>query len=92
MKGLKSNWFHISSLSHNSLSSLPETAPAARNALGIPRCALPSPSPSQGQPVGVRCLCSFVDPPDTLRGGIHHSPVLLTAGDDSIDFHHGTKG
>lgn len=92
MKGLKSSWFHISSLSHNSLSSLPETVPTARNALGIPRCALPSWAPSQGRPAGVRCLCSFAELPDALRGGIHHSPLLLTAGDDGVDFQCGTKG
>lgn len=92
MKGLKSSWFPISSLSHNLLSSLPETAPAARNALGIPRCALPLPVPGQGWPVGVRCLCSFAESPDALTGGIHHSPLFLTAGDGGVDFHHRTKG
>jgi len=87
MKVLKSSWFHISSLSHNLLSSLPQTASAARNALGIPKCALPSPAPSQGWPIGVRCLCRFAEPSDVVRGGIHHSPLLLTAGDDGVDFH-----
>lgn len=91
MKGLKSSWFHISSLSYNLLSSLPETVSAARNALGIPRCVFPLWAPSQGQPAGVRCLCSFAEPPDALRGGIHHIPLLLTAGDDGIDFHCRTK-
>lgn len=93
MKGLKSSWFHISSLSYNLLSSLPETTPAARNALGIPSCALPSPVLSQGWPVGFRCLCSFQSSlSDTLTEGIYHSPLLLIAGDDSIDFHCSTKG
>lgn len=77
MKGLKSSWFHISSLSYNLLSSLPEITPAARNALGIPRC-FPLLVPSQGWPAGVRCLCGFAEPLDALRR-IHHSPLLLTA-------------
>lgn len=92
MKGLKSSWFHISSLSYNLLSSLPETTPAARNALGILSCALLSPVASQGWPVGCRCLCSFAELPDTLTEGIHHSPLLLTAGDDGIDFHCSRRG